>query len=408
MRRRGRRAWGDVRAEIRARMRKERTMGLMDWLRGRPGAVSPLPWMPAADRKLPLEAVRLPRDERPHRRAVEWWHFMGYVGPTKPGAPVTDHDRTTFIVSVLKGQMQGMSHLAGIVILYDHARKTYSVSAKLGAMGSSYYELNDGRAFRFHFGPTGPARQGPPDAWSVDGGMGYYTIAIDTVQQLALELTQSEPAVFLNSGSERPGVVGYGSHPSGYPIEMAYYLWPMLKVRGTQGVGATERPVEGRAWMEHQWGDVNVGSARWTYIAVVIERKRTGEPGAEPDPPPDCWLFFRSGNRLQMSPDDWRGFRLQDDGSAEELDVHHEPVDVTKYGPYELVTKLLAKYKGKKDENTRYILKITPKHLHQECRTGLPTALVPVFWEGACDVTLIGSDGKEERGWAIMELAGYR
>lgn len=368
-----------------------------------------LPWMPPDEQRMPLDPVRLPRDERPHRTQVEWWHFMGYVEP-RPAVPRGKKEddqerearrrrRTTFVMSVLKGQIQQISQLASIVILFDHERKTYSTSAKFGTMQSSYFELQDGRAFRFHFGPSGPAREGPPEAWSVAGGMGMYTMAIDTVQQLALELHQRAPAVFPGPG----GIFHYGGPEEDQPPrEMAYYLWPLLQVDGIRGIGADERAVQGEAWMEHQWGDVPLGQYRWRYLAVVIEE---GDFKGR-------WLFFstqaRSGRGFTRAGDHrkhWTGFWITPDGRHRAVSAD-EPAPAAMYDVYPLVTHLRVRLES---EAPAFGLRIEPLHRHQECRTNLPAGLLPAFWEGACDVHLSTPGMKEQRvGWAIMELAGFR
>jgi hypothetical protein len=393
-----------------------------------------IPWMPSTPQVERLEAVRLPRDERPHHSKMEWWHFMGYVEP-RPTAAETDDKikndeteeqrtkrkkalrekreakRTTFVMSILRGQIQQMSHLGSIVILMDHERKAYTTSVKLGAMQSSYFELQDGRAFRFHFGPQGPSRLGPPEAWSATGGMGIYTLAIDTAKQLALELEQSTPAVF-------PGPKGIYNYDD--QRKMAYYLWPSLEVEGVQGVGADEQAVTGQAWMEHQWGDVPIGDYRWRYLAVIIEE---GDYVGR-------WLFFmtetRGGNKNKNDSDTggpWQAFWIKPNGSVERVEAHEAKDSSTLHDVYPLISKL--RVSGEKvdsmapvptpttsqqlSSDKEFTLLVEPVHLHQECNPKLPGGLIPAFWEGACDVYVV-EEGKpkEKVGWAVMELAGYR
>src|SRR5262245_10738303 len=104
-------------------------MGLRDLLSGSMGSgfKRALPWMPPAGQPRLIQPIRLPRDERPHDAAIEWWHFMGYL---RHGAPEergpSDHHKPelTFVVSTMKAQVQGITKLAGIVMLFDHKEKT--------------------------------------------------------------------------------------------------------------------------------------------------------------------------------------------------------------------------------------------------------------------------------------------
>src|SRR5262249_52844287 len=87
-------------------------------------------WLPSSPRPVPLDPVRLPRDEQPHERAVEWWHFMGRVYEPEQVDQATNRalcqQGLTFVVTTLKGRFKGITKLAGIVILIDHENELYS------------------------------------------------------------------------------------------------------------------------------------------------------------------------------------------------------------------------------------------------------------------------------------------
>ena len=171
-------------------------------------------WVSSSPRPPSLEPVRLPRDERPHERAVEWWHFMGRLWAPEDLKHTNDRiDRgkgMTFIATTLKGRFQGITKLAGVVILIDHEREHYATSAKVSSLGASYLEPDDGRSFLFHFGPRGPSRKGPPEAWSISGGMGLYRLDLDVGEQLSLSLSPGR----LDSAAARSTTASRGSSTS--------------------------------------------------------------------------------------------------------------------------------------------------------------------------------------------------
>lgn len=516
-------------------------MGFLDLFRG--GPLPRLPWVPAKPGRTALPPVRLPRDERPHDRTVEWWHYMGYVRPlqgAKKGQTTEEgDDRTSFVVTILKGQMQGLSCLVGVVILIDHAKKTHSVSTKIAPLDAAYFEPEDGRALCFHFGPRAPARRGPPEAFSVRGGMGKYTLDIDTDQQFALELSQDGPAVFLDQDGvfhyralaphernalsqledlvqrglgllnefleevERTGkvqdnplrrqatedlfkeaneiiehyprvlvenpdlfVTGASALASAAQAladynkdlanealrlrvrlerasflprdggsamneQMAYYLWPGMVVNGTRGVGVEEKAVAGRAWMEHQWGDLPIGDYRWRYIAVIVEKEHEKPDGSVYQSKfAGQWVFFEFGPR-RGGKGIRHAYHVDPEGHVRTLHgvVKFDGDSPTKDGfplietveLMELGSKVKIKNEGASPAAPsdaprsirRYKFHFKPIRNDQVCRTNLPESLMPVFWEGACEVAiedLSSFSGDREEGtnaWAIMELAGY-
>ena len=85
----------------------------------------PLRWLPSTPGPAPLDGVRLPFDEQPHARAIEWWHFMGYVDkhPDPTVKSTEPQKRLSFVVSVLKARVRGFSELLGLAILIDHEEK---------------------------------------------------------------------------------------------------------------------------------------------------------------------------------------------------------------------------------------------------------------------------------------------
>lgn len=516
-------------------------MGLLDLFRG--GPLPRLPWVPAKPGRISLPAVRLPRDERPHDRSVEWWHFMGYVAPEKKGstAKTVEYDetkRTSFVLTILKGQVQGLSCLVGVAILIDHAKKTYSLSKEIAPLDSGYFEPEDGKAICFHFGPRGPARRGPPEAFSVRGGMGKYTLDIDTDQQLALELSQEAPAVFLekdgvfhyralapherNALRELKEKLEYGiallykfdNEPPASPEEdskrkrdmqsildraheilelyprvlfeepelfatganvlvsayhaleketdevslklkksmltvrlkleraalaprevtnslneeLAYYLWPGMLAMGTQGVGVDETRVGGRAWMEHQWGDLAIGDYRWRYLAIIVEENCDEACPIAASKFAGQWLFFEFGPRRGMKPVR-HAYHVDTKGQVQMLHgvIRFEDSEPTKDGfPLVKAIELIElRFERAADElgpspvqeslpSKAFHAKfhITPVRNDQVCRTNLPEGLLPVFWEGACEVKIEDMSAKDRRedivdAWAVMEIAGY-
>jgi predicted secreted hydrolase len=365
----------------------------------------PLSWMPRSQ-PASIAPVRLPFDELPHGRSIEWWHFMGRVAPIGQ-----DDSKLTFVLSVLKARVVGLSNLVGLLILIDHDRRTYTVHADLSPMAACYADPGDGRRFRFQFASPDASSTGPRPTWEVAGGMGCYTIGIRASQQLSLRLLQETPAVLL--GKDDHGVMRYVSGD-----EMAYYAWSNMSVSGSRGAGGKRERLVGRAWMEHQWGDMTLGEYRWKYMAidVVFEGQ-----GGQSDPGGGQLLFFRA------------------EKSADEVVC---AVWVTRSGRYStlarkrikvtpglgelwnacpigttIVVEPSAEPTVVEGEITSAEFHVTPLFRAQECASGLSTAFFPKFWEGACTVrgdvvikrekTETSHKVSESKSWAITELAGY-
>jgi predicted secreted hydrolase len=359
----------------------------------------PLPWMPRAQ-PAPIARVHLPFDEQPHARLMEWWHFMGRVYDKPQDAGVEPKRALTFVLSILKAQVAGLANLVGLVILIDHEQRTYNVNTNLGPIGSCYSEPTDGRRFRFHFGPPGPVRAGSSPAWDVVGGMGSYAIAINTSEQISLVLQQRTPAALL--GKERDGVMRYLDED-----QMAYYAWPNMDViSGSRGTGAERTVLEGRGWMEHQWGDMPLGDYRWRYVAVDVvldDKSRIGQ-----------LLLFRaekSASTVRYAV--W----VSPSGRCSVLDHPDLAVKDLNCGTWRGVcpigTQITFRVAADDGADISGTLDVTPVFREQECTTELSPAFFPRFWEGACTVRgSVETGGKKiavdaKQSWAITELAGY-
>lgn len=406
-------------------------MGFLDKLIGGGRALVNLPWQPSERPPERLSPVRLPRDERCHHHAIEWWYFMGYVDPEGSG---DGSKRLSFIVSVIKGRVAGMTKLMGSVVLVDHAKKTHSVMTRLGLMGTSYFELHDGRAFQFHFGSAAPIRPGPPEALAIEGGMGTYSMVIDTSEQLVLEFDQEKgnPAVYLGED----GIMDYAGTD-----QMAYYLWPHLKVSGRWGTGRDEKAVEGQAWMEHQYGDIQLGDYHWRYLAVMftqgdwankrlivfeyLKSRRSRDDWTKGEGKLHCVLIDADGYAHDLSPKysikpsydtTPEGYELIREIKFIELpksDDVNKPKsdDVNKRSENSplrddkplTISELVCSPKGN-GSSVPLNLVIKPHYPDQEHRTALPPSLFPSYWEGACAVCEKASGN--EIGWAAMQVFG--
>jgi predicted secreted hydrolase len=334
------------------------------------GQAAGLPWMPPVPRPRPLDPVVLPQDERPHDRLVEWWHFMGRITPARLAGDTTPPGDISFIVSVLRGRVVALQQIGSLVVLMDEEAHTREVSADATASASACFDPDDGRSFFFQFG-TAPARPGGPMGWTVAGGMGSYSIDVDTHKQLSLTLRQRQPAVLLG----RKGVQRYGDDD-----ELGYCVWPHLTINGTMGTGLEERPVEGFGWMEHQWGDVAVGDYRWKFLAVRFEQRK--------------YIFIRwEGRDTQES----LGYALGENGVARPLGK----VEVADLEPSHRGYPVRSRVRFT-DGSKSYDHTIEPLFTDQFLDGAIPGVLFPEFWEGVCRV--VG----DESAWAITELAGYR
>ena len=184
--------------------------------------------------------------------------------------------------------------------------------------------------------------------------MGIYTINISTTEQLALSLKQKTPAVLLGN-KKLNGIVAYNGTD-----QMAYYAWPNMTVTGVRGVGSKQMPLQGRAWMEHQWGDMALGDYRWKYLAIDLVLMSTGRPSSMRAQ----LLLFKAEKDGKTSPDVKKcGVWVEADGHYSLLDA--DSLTITSEPKWPLKDKY-AEISPRHPDHDRH----TPSDAHDACEAG--------------------------------------
>ena len=190
-----------------------------------------------------LRPVALPRDEGLHPEARhEWWYFAADVH-----SPSGNHYHYTTCL-----MRNGIGWLS-------YAR---------------WWNLSEGQS-RVWVSPHLPPPSSPSalplvieprrERWSVVIRPGRFTHRL--MQLCDLHFVDWGQGAALLTRPEDGGIRRYGADR-----EMGWYAWPNLSVGGFVGGLRTEAArVEGRGWMEHQWGNTNFLQLRWRYVPVLLE-----------------------------------------------------------------------------------------------------------------------------------------
>lgn len=206
--------------------------------------------------------------------------------------------------------------------------------------------------------------------------------------QLDLTLKQTKPALLMGGEGEIP-MGPYGSSK--------YYTWSRLEAKGTVQIDGETRPVEGTAWMDHQWGDMQIfnGYDGWDWFGIQLN------DGS------DINAFrFRGpdGQNVQASV----GLSNADGSQAisEELQVTPKRYWTSPHTGIRYPTSWHVVIPDRKVD-----LDVTPTVDDQEMKGTPPHSYpkltpIPTYWEGSMYVT--GTvDGKPVQGKAYGEFTGY-
>ncbi len=210
----------------------------------RPGVIParsvPVPPAPAPP-PVSLTPLRFPTDDGPHRVLSEWWYYTGHL--------VT-----------ATGQRFGFQL---VFFKSERARRPVGYAA--------HFAITDHQAGRFSYAqrravgpPLSPGRYAVAlGDWRVQGENGTDTL-VATMPGYALTLTVTplKPPV-LHNGT---GVISFG--PAG---DSAYYSRTRLRASGQITTPAGTFPVEGSAWMDHQWGNFISAGGGWDWYAIQLD-----------------------------------------------------------------------------------------------------------------------------------------
>lgn len=203
--------------------------------------------------------LRFPHDHGAHPEfRTEWWYVTGRL---TTAAGKTMGFQVTFFRSRPAIDQDNPSRFAPRQLLFAHAAIADPEHGRL---------LHDQRVARAGFG-LADARSGDADVWIDDwrysrDHAGYRTIIAAREFELHLDLKPTQ-AVMLQgeSGFSRKG-------PS--PEQASYYYSePQLAVSGRLQYAGREEPVQGRAWMDHEWSTayLDPAAAGWDWTGINLD-----------------------------------------------------------------------------------------------------------------------------------------
>jgi len=214
--------------------------------------------VPLPSRAASRTGLQFPRDLGSHPDfAIEWWYVTGRLlsGQREYGFQLT------FFRSRVPSTQTMTSAFAAKQLVFAHAAVT-------DVAGRNFW--HDQRIAREGFDV---AQLSQTDTgvmlrdWSLrHAATQYQALAAGKDFQLDLSLRESQPLL----------LQGEGGHSRKGPAEQQfsyYYSLPQLQVSGTLGLGQERLPVQGTAWLDHEWSDALLDPAAvgWDWIGINLQ-----------------------------------------------------------------------------------------------------------------------------------------
>ncbi len=305
---------------------------------------------------------------------TEWWYVTGWL-KTADGKPLGF--QVTFFRSATGQGKDNPSAFAPRQLIIGHAALSDPALGKL---------VHDQRSQREGFG-LAYAKEGTTDIkledWRmVRGSDGVYKVSVKSAHlNLDLSLAPTQPVLLQGEG----GYSRKGQDPANASY---YYSEPQLKVSGTAGVaGAAPRPIEGSAWLDHEWSSqaLDPNAAGWDWVGANL---------ADGSALMAFQIRGKQGGKL------WAHATLRDARGK-----------VTRYVPDQVSFTPQARWRSPRT-NADYPVattivtgttswQITPLQQDQELDSRRSTGAV--YWEGAVSVKRDGVPA----GHGYLELVGY-
>lgn len=332
-----------------------------------PGVTAARPAVTATAAALPTPApILLPQDDGPHQALTEWWYYNGHLA-------TEDGQRFSFHLVVFKRQGQGPAPRSAYVAhvgITDHQSKAFRYDQVL-VVPPPLPEL-PGR-FDLAVGPV--VARGGDGRDAIAGGAGEYAFT--------LTLQAEKPPVIHGDA----GIVGVSPGERSY-----YYSRTRMAAAGTLRAGGQEMPVQGTAWMDHQWGDFSLpGAAGWDWFALQL------------DDGTDLMVSVLRDSAGAVAAQ--YGTWVEADGQARALG--HDDLQVAALGRWTSPATGAIYPMGWRLEVPGHGLtaELAPVLPEQEVDSTATTG--KVYWEGATAVRGLRA-GRPVAGWAYVELTGYK
>lgn len=190
-----------------------------------------------------MPPIDLPSDEGLHPKHVhEWWYFFAQLTQPETGR------RFHYTSALMRQDVLWVSYLR------------FWPEGESPILRQAVHTLE----------PQSPGQPGlvvspRPGRWTVRLGIGRSAHHLGAIGELHFSDGTKGPC--LHTPLADGGIRRYGGG-----LEMAWYSWPWLSVRGTlAGVDGSEGELTGVGWMEHQWGNTDFRSLSWRYLPLLVD-----------------------------------------------------------------------------------------------------------------------------------------
>lgn len=299
------------------------------------------------------ESWLVSEDHGSHDKLVEWWYFTGdtYTG---------EGQRFGYEFTIFKTLFFGVETFTGHIAITDAGNKAHYFQEKIETSSN--------------ITPNGTLKLSADSLdLSIDLESCFHLKAATETIGMDIVVTPTCPPL-LN------GVDGIVEMPDGN--SSYYYSFTNADSSGTLTVNGESYKVEGRSWMDHQWGDFRASGSTWDWFSIRFE-----DGGA-------LMLSYSGDNSGHLTYRDCDG-------------------EILRTSDYEI--KELSSSRDFEDENAIYRLgwQIVVKELDLDIivdpifdAQSFYGDIIKSYWEGLCDVT--GTfKGENVTASAYVELTGY-
>ncbi|MEM9292810.1 MAG: lipocalin-like domain-containing protein [Acidobacteriota bacterium] len=328
-----------------------------------------------------------PADHGPHPDTQnEWWYFTGHL-ESADGRPfgfqltifrtalAPPDARTPQRPSTWAADQLYMGHFS----LADISRGEFHAFERFGR-GSAGLAGAEAEPFRVWVGPWSAATASPDggDLWPLR----LTASGDDPALTLELTATTTKPAVL-------HGDAGYSEKGSTTDSGSMYVSFTRLEVGGLLRLDGETLPVQGSAWMDHEWGSAVLGQEHqgWDWFSIQLEDGRE-------------LMLFQLRRRDGTLDPKLSGTLIAADGSSRTLD--------TAALRFEVEDTWKANDRGARYPS-RWTLHLPTEEMVLHLRPRIPDQELKVsarYWEGA--VLVSGqSAGEAVSGRGYVEMTGY-
>lgn len=333
--------------------------------------------------------VRLPQDEGSHPEAkTEWWYLNGHLEDDQGRHYGIMHalfdmpDAINGRYNVNLPFMPGATALDTGLTRESEGRHSQSTRLHPVAPGYRHPGLTEGELDQSFTDSNGVWRMKRYDSRTIQVSGPTGEGSVD------LTLTEKKPPLMMG---------GQGEIKMGPKGLSKYVTFPSLEVEGTLTVDGEDRHVHGSAWIDHQWGDMQLynGYEGWDWFGIQLDN----------DTQINAFRFRDAqGGNAHATVGISRPDGSQDISEDLKLEAGKTWTSTRTGATYPLEWHVVVPDQG-------IDLSVEPTLEDQEM-VGMPPyshpelALIPTYWEGGVHVHgTVGGEAVEGRGY--MELVGY-